>query len=165
MSDKKIDYLDLNQENVLYTYKECLVPKEYIGKYPEEEYKVKIFTEESCGKDSPEIVFNNSKLYLHSYNIAHLLGQLKVTHEGLAAFTLPMGFINFKNEPWTKDNTTLMALYYLGVAADFIPIFKKIPGSDKVMSTTAAVFPSFPKGHPKFVPLFNEEATSTEKDQ
>lgn len=149
MDNIKIDYLDLNQENVLSIYKDCQIPKEDIGKNPLDEYRTKIFTIESCGKDSPEMVFSKSKIFLQSYNIAHLLGQLKVSHDG-ATFSLPMGFINYKNEPWTKDNGTLMALYYLGVASDFIPIFKKMTNSDKIISTAVYVVPTFSINDPNY---------------
>ena len=152
MADKTIDYPDLNQENVLNIYKDCLIPKEDIGKAPHKECAVKIFTKESCGKDSPEIVFNTDKIFSYAYNIAHLLGQLKVAHEGSAAFSLPMGFINYKNEPWTKDNATLMALYYLGVAMDFIPIFEKLPDSDKIFSTAIYIAPTFSTSEPYYKP-------------
>lgn len=121
-----------------------------------DEYRTKIFTVATCGKDSPEMVLSNSKIHFHSYDIAHLLGQLKVTHEDFKAFTLPMGFINFKNEPWTKDRATLMALYYLGVASEWIPQFKKMPSSNELISTTFSVVRSYPKNHPNFVPLINE---------
>lgn len=153
MSTKKKDYLDLNQENVLSTYKECLMPKDEIGKTPHKECAVKIFTVESCGKDSPEVVFSREKLLLHYYNIAHLLGQLKVAHGGYPLFNLPMGFINFENKPWTKDNTTLMALYYMGVASRFLPTFKKTPDSDTVYTSSTLIPPSYPKEHPNFVAL------------
>ena len=156
MDNIKIDYLDLNQENVLSLYKECLIPKEDIGKTPLDEYRTKIFTIKTCGKDSPEVVFSNTKIYLQSYNITHLLGQLKVTHAEHKAFTLAMGFIDFNNVPWTKDNATLMALYYLGVASGFMPQFKKLPNSNELISTTFDVTKTFPKNHPNFVPLIKE---------
>lgn len=154
MDNIKLDYLDLNQENVLRLYKECLVLKEDIGKNPYDEYRTRIFTTKTCGKDSPEIVFSNSKITLYSYEIAHLLGQLKVSHAEHKAFTLAMGFIDFNNQPWTKDNATLMALYYLGVASGFMPQFKKLPNSNELISTTFDVTKTYPKNHPNFVPLF-----------
>lgn len=149
MAKRKLDYLDLNQENVLSVYKECLIPKEDIGKNPEDECKTKIFTVESCGQDSPEVVFSEEKIDINLPNIEFLLGQLKVTHDCMKGFTLPMGFINYKNEPWTKDNGTLMALYYLGVGSYLLPIFTRIPDTNKIASTTFKVAPSFPTSDPR----------------
>ena len=80
MLTKKKDYLDLNQENVLSTYKDCLISKEDLGKNPLDEYRIKIFSIKTCGKDSPEVVFNKGKILSNYYNIAHLLGQLKIAH-------------------------------------------------------------------------------------
>ena len=157
MAKKKLDYLDLNQENVLSIYKDCLMPKEDIGREPNKECAVKIFTKETCGKDSPEVVFSRVKILLNHYNITHLFGQLKIAHVENPFFTLPMGFINFDDKPWTKDNTTLMALYYLGVASRIIPEFSKAPDSDRLFSSAALIIPLFPKGHPNFVPLSEKD--------
>lgn len=165
MDNRRSDYLDLNQENVLTLYKECLIPKEDLGKNPLDEYRTRIFTQKTCGKDSPEVVFSNKAIDMQSYNIAHLLGQLKVTHAEHKAFTLAMGFIDFDNKPWTKDNTTLMALYYLGVASSFMPQFKKLPNSNELISTTFSVVKTYPKSHPNFVPLIKKEPASLDDDQ
>ena len=165
MSNKKKDYLDLNQENVLSTYKDCLIPKEDIGKDPTKECATKIFTQETCGKDSPEVVFSREKILSNYYNIKHLLGQLKVAHVDNPFFTLPMGFINFEDKPWTKDNTTLMALYYLGVASRSIPEFSKAPNSDKLFTSAALIIPTYPKNHPNFIPLVDKDAASLDDDQ
>lgn len=129
-------WVNLDQKNVLEVYKSCMIPKENIGKDPEDEVRTKVFTVDSCGKDSPEMVFSRKKLAEHRFRIKYLLGQLKVTHDSLQAFTLPMGFINYKNEPWTKDNGTLMALYYLGVATGSMPQFATTPEASNIASTT-----------------------------
>lgn len=132
-------WIELNQKNVLEIYKKCLISKENIGKDPADEVRTKVFTVESCGKDSPEVIFSKQKLLEFRPHIKYLLGQLKVTHESVKAFTLPMGFINYKDEPWTKDNTTLMALYYLGVAANIMPQFAKTPHASNIASTTKSL--------------------------
>ena len=150
MSHRNLDFLELNQKNVLALYEKCLIPKEDIGKNPDNEIRTKIFTVESCGKDSPEVVFSAEKIDIEGNNIEYLLGQLKVAHDGLSGFTLPMGFINYKNQPWTKDNTTLIALYYLGVGSRILPIFRKIKGTNQIASTTNDVIPSYSQNDPNF---------------
>lgn len=165
MSNRKMDYLDLNQENVLSVYKNCLVPKDKIGTNTDVEHKVKIFSKETCGKDSPEVVFDINKLDEQANNIAFLLGQLKVTHDQATGFTLPMGFLDYKNRQWTKDNTTLMALYYLGVGCNFMPIFKKLPNENKVFSTAILLVPYYSLKDCKFKPFENKDAASLDDDQ
>ena len=139
---------ELNQASVLEVYKACLVAKEDTGKNPDDEVRTKVFTVESSGKDAPEVIFSKERLSRYEVDIKYLLGQLKVTHDRMEAFTLPMGFINYKNEPWTKDNTTLMALYYLGVAGQNMPLFTKIPNSNNVTSSLQLVRPSVSPNDP-----------------
>lgn len=165
MADRKMEFLELNQENVLTTYKECLIPKENIGKNPDDECRTKIFTVETCGKDSPEVVFDINKLDEQANNIAFLLGQLKVTHDQATGFTLPMGFLDYKNRQWTKDNTTLMALYYLGIGCNFMPIFKKLPNENKVFSTAKLLVPYYSLKDCKFKPFENKDAASLDDDK
>lgn len=150
MSHRNLDFLELNQKNVVALYEKCLIPEEDIGKNPHDEIRTKIFTTESCGKDSPEVVFSAEKIDIESMNIEYMIGQLKVAHDGLSGFTLQMGFINYKNQPWTKDNTTLMALYYLGVGSRILPIFRKIKDTNQIASTTNDVIPSYPPNDPDF---------------
>ena len=75
-----------------------------------------------------------------------------------------MGFINYKNQPWTKDNGTLMALYYLGVASRILPVFRKIPNSNQIASTTKEVIPSYSPNDPNFK-LFDVTPHSLDDDQ
>lgn len=83
MAEKELEFLELNQENVLTIYKRCLIPKEDIGKESDNECRTKIFTVETSGKDSPEIVFNKKNIDSNSKTIRYLFGQLKVTHDAL----------------------------------------------------------------------------------
>ena len=155
MRIKKLEDLELNQENVLQLYKQCLVPKQNIGIEPKNELRIKIFTVESCGKDSPEFVFNKNVIDDNIDIIEHYLGQLKIAHENFKEFTLPMGFINYKNEPWTKDNGTLMALYYLAVASKIIPVFTKLPDCDKIASSSESISPALSPNDPGFKLLYD----------
>ena len=155
MHVEKLEMLELNQENVLELYKKCLVPKSDIGMNPNNELRTKIFTIESCGKDSPEVVFNKKAIDDNEDIIEHYLGQLRVSHDTVRCFTLPMGFFNYKNEPWTKDNTTLMALYYLAIGSSALPIFTKLPNSTKVASSALLIQPSLSPNDPDFKRLFN----------
>ncbi len=150
-----LEFLDLNQENVLTLYKECLIPKSDVGINPDDECKTKIFSIQSCGKDSPEVVFNKKKIEDNTEIIEHWLGQLKVSHDSIKGFTLPMGFINYNNETWTKDNTTLMALYYLAIASKSLPIFTKLPDSTKVASSALLVEPSLSPKDSNFKNLYD----------
>lgn len=155
MRVKNLDFLDLKQDNVLTLYKDCLISGSDIGVHPEDECRTKIFTIQSCGKDSPEFVFSKKKIEENTDIIEHWLGQLKVSHQKTKAFTLPMGFINYKDEPWTKDNGTLMALYYLAVASKALPVFTKLPDSTKVASSALLISPALSPNDPDFKDLYD----------
>lgn len=75
-----------------------------------------------------------------------------------------MGFIDYKNQPWTKDNTTLMALYYLGVGSNIILPFKKVPNSDKVVTNTYGILPTISPNDPNFKKM-NDARPSLDDDQ
>lgn len=94
MRVENLDFLDLNQENVLKLYKDCLIPKSDIGIKPDDECRTKIFTVQSCGKDSPEFVFSKKKIVENADVIEHWLGQLKVSHENFERFHSTNGICN-----------------------------------------------------------------------
>lgn len=139
---------ELKQESVLEIYKACVIAKEDVGKNPDDEIKTKVFTVKTCGKDSPEVTFSKKQISQYTDHIKYLLGQLKVVHDRVQSFTLPMGFVNYQNQPWTKDNTTLMALYYLGVANRCLPQFARIPDSNHVASNLQLIRPSVSPSDP-----------------
>lgn len=170
-NNNEIEYIqpliiDLNTSNVLSIYKDCKIADENIGKDLDDELPIKIFSKESSGKDSPEIVFSKKKINAHSLRIEYLFGQLKATHQDFKYFSLPAGFIKYTDEHWTEKNATLLAFYYLGVAADTLPLFVRTSDTKELVSTLEHVIPSFSPDDPNFKTYHEEKnAASLDDDQ
>ncbi len=155
--EKRFQILDLNEINVLALYKDCLVPKEELGKNPDNEIRTKIFDMKSCGKDSPEFVFDKSYIEAHFATIKYLLGQTKVCHEQLGGFTIPMGAMKYTDRIWVKDNSALLALYYLGVAAEVLPKFSKSVDGKNIASSLKFTVSAISPADPEFRMQYNKD--------
>ena len=115
--------IELNEENVMNIYNECL----FDDSVPDVDYSdilpTKIFSEASCGQDSPIIVFSKSKIEKYYTDIEYMYGQLLLSHTEADRIYPESGAVTYKNKTWTADNSKLMAFYYLGVASNMIPSF------------------------------------------
>ncbi len=57
------------------------------------------------------------KVLPHYDEIYYMLGQLQEVHQGNRSLTFGKGTLDYKNNKWSKNNTSLYALYYLGLAS------------------------------------------------
>lgn len=117
--------IELNEENVLRIYNDCLMKKKLLSFLSSDLLPVKIFTKESCGKDSPEVYFSRAKIDEYSYAIDYLYGQLYCVHNRLQNLDTADGSMNYKNKLWIQNESTLMSFYYLGVANETIQPFMR----------------------------------------
>ena len=156
--------IELNEENVLRIYNDCLMKKKLSNFLSSDVLPVKIFTKESCGKDSPEICFSKSKIEEYSLAIDYMYGQLYEVHHGESMrckdyqgrdmaykfLTPDGGMLNYKNQPWTKDRSTLMMFYYLGVASVTIMPFVLYPDKGQIGVDLIYIEPTLSPNDPEF---------------
>mgnify|MGYP003293463196 CR=1 FL=1 len=142
--------IELNEENVLNIYNYCSVDDMTTESLDSNLLPTKIFTKSSCGQDSPEIIFDKTKIKECSSAITYLYGQLDFVHNSLETFFPESGFITYKHTSWTQNNSTLMALYYLGIASDTIPIFTLNPSTKKLSSFNFFITPTLSPSDPNY---------------
>ncbi len=148
--------IELNEENVLRIYNNCLMKKTLLNYLSSDLLPVKIFTKSSCGKDSPEIYFNKSKVEEYKATIEYMYGQLYEVHHGEYMITKDKflepadGFLNYKNQRWTNDQNTLMSFYYLGVAAIVIMPFIIDPFTNRLGVDLIDITPTLSPNDPNF---------------
>lgn len=140
--------IELNEENVLTIYNNCLA-KENNSKNSDL-LPTRIFTKESCGKDSPEIIFKKSKIEEYSSSIEYLYGQLLSVHHSLPYLQPSNGFIDYTVKHWTKENSTLMAFYYLGVANITIMPFILDKKTKQLSTDLFGILPTLSPNDPNF---------------
>ncbi len=106
-SSKKIE---LTERNVLLIFKECLdASKQPIN-------GVDLFV--PGAKQKPAVLYIDYKKVIPHYNeIYYMLGQLQEIHQGNRWLTFGKGAFNYKNNRWSNNNTSLYALYYLGMTS------------------------------------------------
>lgn len=108
--------IELNEENVLRIYDDCLMKKKFSSLLSSDSLPTRIFTKNSCGKNSPEICFSKSKIKEYSSAIEYLYGQLDSVHKNTGVLLPSTGALTYNGNLWTKDQKALMSFYYLGVA-------------------------------------------------
>lgn len=148
--------IELNEENVLKIYNNCLMKKTLFNCHSSDLLPVKIFTKSSCGKDSPEICFNKSKVEEYKAAIEYMYGQLYEVHHGEYSITKEKflepadGLLNYINQRWTNDQKTLMSFYYLGVAAIVIMPFIIDPITHRLGVDLIDITPTLSPNDPNF---------------
>jgi len=148
--------IELNEENVLKIYNDCLMKKKLSNFLSSDLLPVKIFTKESCGKDSPEIYFSKSKIKEYKEAMEYMYGQLYEVHHGEHTITGDKflkpdgGFLNYKNQRWTSDQKTLMSFYYLGVAAIVIMPFIIDPFTNQLGVDLIDIVPTLSPNDPNY---------------
>lgn len=145
MTDAEFKNSELTEENVLLLYQECLKTAA-----TEKSIPIKIYQPELCGKDSPTVEFDVPKIIENIPKIHHLLGQLAAVHQRQIFMSAGEGFWNYKGQRWTENNSTLFALYYLGVASTMITPFIKAKQMALSITKIDAVTPSYPKSDPNY---------------
>ena len=113
----QLQRLELNKQNVMKILFDCKASEN--TKTP---LQSTIYSEESSRK-APPITFDFEKLYDNKFLIGYLLGQIKGVHLKRKTLTPADGYFNYKNEQWTTEPNTLIALYYLSTACHLIPRF------------------------------------------
>lgn len=142
--------IELNEENVLRIYNDCLMKKKLSAFFSSDFLPTKIFTKESCGKDSPEIHFSRSKIADYSSAIEYLYGQLHCVHNKFHSLTPAEGSLNYKNKLWTRNEATLMSFYYLGVANSTIQPFMREKKSNNIFVILPRITPTLSPNDPNF---------------
>lgn len=117
--------IELNEENVLRIYNDCLMKKKLLSFLSSDLLPVRIFTKQSCGKDSPEIYFSRAKIAEYSSAIDYLYGQLYCVHNKFHHLDTITSQMNYKNKLWTLNESTLTTFFYLGVANETIQPFMR----------------------------------------
>lgn len=142
--------IELNEENVLRIYNECLMKKKLSKFLSSDLLSTRIFTKKSCGKDSPEIHFSKEKIKEYGDAIEYLYGQLYDVHHGISKL-LPSGAsLDYKNNFWTKNQSTLMSFYYLGVANITIMPFEIDPESKQLVVDLIDIPPTLSPNDPNY---------------
>ena len=147
--DKHIP-IELNEENVLRIYNDCLMKKKLSNFLSSDLLPVKIFTKESCGKDSPEIYFSKAKIKEYSDAIEYMYGQLHAVHHEIPELLPPGGQLDYKEKLWTKSQSVLMSFYYLGVANITIMPFIIQPVSQRLSVDLFCILPTLSPNDPNF---------------
>jgi len=147
--DKHIP-IELNEENVMQIYNDCLLTEKDLPIEEKDILKTQIFTAEACGQDSPVIVFKTQKIKEYENAIEYMYGQLGIVHSKSKVITPSMGVINYNANFWTKDNRVLTALYYLGVANITIMPFVMNLVSKELESDLIGIKPTYSPNDPKF---------------
>ena len=108
---KREDAIELNRENVLKIYWECLANENTDS----EDILSKRFL-----KDGQAIDFDLNKIRANYEKVRYLYGQLYYRHiyeNNPQPLELTYGIATYDGKAWTEDQSELVAFYYLGVAA------------------------------------------------
>ncbi len=146
----KLVPMELNEENVLKIYNDCLMKKKLLSFLSSDLLSVKVFTRQSCGKDSPEIYFSKSKIQEHKYSIEYLYGQLDNVHKNMSELLPAAGALRYDEKLWTKNQATLMSFYYLGVANITIMPFVIQPISNNISVDLVDITPTLSPNDPNY---------------
>ena len=143
-------HLELNEENVMRIYNDCLVTEADLPLEDSDVLASKIFVVESCGKDSPTIFFKKAKIREHSDTIEYLYGQLCLVHLHSLTMEPAMGTVTYQAKSWTGDTSVLMEFYYLGVANITIMPFILDPYSKAIVTDLIGIEPTYSPNDPKY---------------
>ncbi len=78
-------------------------------------------------------------------------------HEQIDGFTVPMGAVKYTNQVWVKDNSALLALYYLGIASKTLPKFTIASDKKSIISSAKYGCPTLSPADPKFKMEYNKD--------
>lgn len=143
-------HLELNEENVMRIYNDCVVTEADLPIEEKDVLATKIFTVESCGKDSPTIFFKKQKIEEYSDTIEYLYGQLSFVHLKFPTLEPAKGAVTYQAKIWTRNNSTLMAFYYLGVANVTIMPFILDPDSKEIFTDLIEIKPTLSPNDPRY---------------
>ena len=143
-------HLELNEENVMRIYNDCVVTEADLPIEEKDVLATKIFTKNSCGKDSPTIFFKKQKLEEHNDTIEYLYGQLSFVHLNIEKIKPELAVVNYQAKHWTKDNNVLTALFYLGVANNVIPLFLFDPTEGSLITYNFFLKPTLSPNDPRY---------------
>jgi len=116
---KREDAIELNEENVISIYQDCLATDET---HPDDLKTVSF----AASPNVPKVSMDGRKLSENSERIHYLYGQLYYTHfefEELIIFTPSIGCMSYTKKAWTSNQSVLFAFYYLGVGSRSIALF------------------------------------------
>lgn len=143
-------HLELNEENVMRIYNDCVVTEADLPIEDDDVLATKIFTKNSCGKDSPTIFFKKQKLEEYSDTVLYLYGQLSLVHLNIEKIKPELAVATYQAKLWTRDNNILMALFYLGVANDVIPVFRFDPTEGSLITYNFFLKPTLSPDDPRY---------------
>ena len=144
---KKEDVIELTEANVVSIYNECLATKET----PVQNI---IHAKFSKSPHVPEVHFDYTKIHSNREKLKYLLGQLSYTHKFDPKnpydldFKPSTGCVNYKNQPWTKNQKILGLFYYLEQGARTISIFNKL--NETYLDEDSEIIPTLSPRDPKF---------------
>lgn len=113
--------LELCDKNVLEMFQMCL------DKTKHKANQINLF--HPSAQQKPAIIYMDGEaVAAHFDQINYMLGQLKAVHEHKEFISLKDGLLNYKNQPWTKNNASLYALYYFGIPSITFSSFRNYNG-------------------------------------
>ena len=139
---------ELSEENVLLLYNRCKANEQ-----TEKIIKVRVYNQELCGQDSPEVNFNGEKLVINADITFHMLGQLEAVHNKQPFMPSKQGFINYKGVKWTSKSSMLFALYALGIATSFLSPFVKYSNMNFSATIISGLEPTYPCDDPNYLTM------------
>ena len=142
--------IELNEENVLKIYNECLMKKKLSNFLSSDLLSVKIFTKSSCGKDSPEIYFSKAKIKEYGDAIEYMYGQLYDVHHGIPELFPSGAYLDYNTNFWTKNQSAITSFFYLGVANITIMPFSISPKTHQLAVELIDIVPTLSPNDPKF---------------
>lgn len=141
---KREDAIELNRENVLKIYWDCLANENTVP----DNILHRTFLEV---ENAQYIDFDVYKIHEHRAKINYLYGQLYYRHiydKKPQPLELTYGVASYDGKAWTQDQSELVAFYYLGVAATAIIAFNaegktRFSSVDYVIPTLSPNDPAF----------------------
>ena len=139
------DAIELNEENIINLYQDCLASEETDPDY----LRTVSF---AMSPNVPKVSFDDKKIYENAEKINYLYGQLYFTHfcfEEPLSFNPSIGCMDYNKKPWTKEQSILFAFYYLGVSNYTIALFNNSNSVTRIVKNDVTI-PTLSPNDPKF---------------
>lgn len=152
----ELSKLELNKNNVMELLFKCKVTEK--TKNP----TISNFYSKCPSRKAPSIQLDKDIVLSHCNLIRYWLGQIKSIHTKQPTMTAGSGIINYQDKPWSNDNNSLFALYYLSVISTEFPYF--IDGTNSAITPDLNPYyalglkPTFSPNDPKFKLKYAEDA-------
>ena len=152
---------DLKEGNVDRIFEDC-VENRNMDENLCVEYE--LFDQKHQEADRRKVRFNLAKIKIYSSIIRYFFGQLKAFHSNMSqVMSFTDGMIDYQNNAWTNDTNSLIKLYALGIASEYISRFFILENETIAAKRNPHIIPTYFTSDPRYSEWYKNEYKSENK--